>query len=109
MFLPLPLILVGSNLKMNEIHKDSLPFALAIFGKLMIASAVVFFVSSLLFPNMPSEARLAIVLLNAVPGAVASYIISDRLDVEADFVSSALVISTGLSVITIPFWLYFLI
>ncbi len=45
------------------------------------------------------------VLMNAVPGAVASFIISEKFGCAEDYVSSALVISTLFSIITIPFWL----
>jgi predicted permease len=48
------------------------------------------------------------VLLATTPCAVASYVVSCQLGVERGFVSSMLVLSTVLSVFTIPVWIYLL-
>ncbi len=109
MGLPLALILVGSNLRLGEIHRDRVPLLMAVAGKLICAPLVVFFAAKNLFPNLPKESFVAIVLLNAVPVAVASYIISDKMEIESQLVSSTLVISTAFSIITIPMWLYFIL
>lgn len=111
MGLPLALILVGSNLKVKEMSSDKLPLFATITGKLLIAPLLVFWGAKLLFPAWVAAEPLifsALVLLNAVPAAVASYIISDRMDVEPEFVSSSLVLSTAISIVSIPVWLYFL-
>lgn len=111
MGLPLALILVGSNLKIREISKDRLPLVATITGKLIIAPLFVFWGAKLLFPQWVADQPQifsALVLLNAVPAAVASYIISDKMAVEPEFVSSSLVLSTAISIISIPVWLYFL-
>ena len=47
-----------------------------------------------------------VVILAATPNAVASYVVSCQMGVEEGFVSSALVVSTALSVVTLPIWLY---
>ncbi len=105
MGLPLALLLVGSNLKIAEVKNDKLLLALSVFGKLMVAPAIAWFLTPLLFPSISMVTLQALVLMNAVPGAVASFIISEKFGCAEDYVSSALVISTLFSIITIPFWL----
>ncbi len=105
MGLPLALLLVGSNLKLAEVKSDKLLLTLSVFGKLMVAPAIAYFITPLIFPSMSTVTLQALVLMNAVPGAVASFIISEKFSCAEDFVSSALVISTLFSIITIPFWL----
>lgn len=109
MGLPLALLLVGSNLKIEEIKSDKLLIALSAFGKLVLAPALVYFFAPILFPDISKATFQALVLLNAVPGAVASFIISEKFNCAEDFVSSTLVITTLLSVITIPLWLHIIL
>jgi predicted permease len=109
MGLPLALILVGSRLNFSEIKADKLLLALSITGKLLIAPLSVFIGVKLFAPDLDKDIFIALILLNAVPSAVASYIISARYKVAEDFVSSMLVLSTAISIITIPVWLYFIL
>lgn len=109
MGLPLALILVGSSLQLEEIKEDILPLSLSVGGKLVVAPLSVYLAAQLFFPNLSQELLIAIVLLNAVPGAVASYIIGARFGVAPQFTSSNLVISTGLSIASLPLWLYILL
>ncbi|ERP31472.1 AEC family transporter [Chitinivibrio alkaliphilus] len=104
--LPLALILVGSNLKIEEITSEKGLLALAVGAKLVGAPLVLFLTVPAFFPDLSHDTYVILILLNAVPGAVANYIISDRLGVERDFIASYLVLSTALSIFTIPFWLY---
>ncbi len=107
--LPLALILVGSSLTLEEVSRDRLPLVLTVLGKLLVAPAITYGALTLFFSHMAYDQRVAIVLLNAVPGAVASFIISERMEMEGEFVSSSLVISTALSVVTLPLWLYIIL
>ncbi len=109
MGLPLALLLVGSNLKLSEVKSDKGLLFLSVFAKLIIAPATVYFLAKIFFTNLPKESFQALVLLNAVPGAVASYIISEKFHCAEDFTSSSLVISTLLSIITIPIWLHIIL
>jgi len=109
MGLPLALILVGSRLNFNEIKTDKLLLSLSIFGKLIIAPFSIFIAVRFFIPSLDKDIFIALILLNAVPSAVASYIISARYKVAEDFVSSMLVLSTGISIITIPLWLYLIL
>lgn len=106
MGLPLALLLVGSNLKIKEISSDKYLLSVTLFAKLILAPLVVVLLTRVLFPNIDDDSFKALVLLNAVPGAVASFIISERFNCAEDFVSSSLVLSTLLSIVTIPLWLH---
>ena len=59
-----------------------------------------------LCPNASATALGVAVILAGTPSAVAMYVISCQMGVERGFVSSMLVLSTALSVITIPIWVY---
>ena len=107
MGLPLALILVGSGLNFKEIKTDRMLLSITILAKLVIAPLAVFLTVRYFMPNMDKNIFIALILLNAVPSAVASFIISARYKVAEDFVSSMLVLSTAMSVISIPIWLYF--
>jgi predicted permease len=60
-------------------------------------------------PDAEVATRGICVLLTGTPNAVASYVISREIGVEEGFVAAMLVVSTALSVITIPVWLYILL
>lgn len=109
MGLPLALLLVGSNLKIKEIQSDKFLLSIAVIGKLIIAPAVVFFLAYKLFPNLSKESFQVLILMNAVPGAVASYIISEKFQCAEEFVSSSLVLTTLFSIVTIPVWLHIIL
>ena len=109
MGLPLALILVGSRLNFSEIKADKLLLAISMTGKLLIAPLTIFVAVKLFIPDLDKDIFIAMILLNAVPSAVASYIISARYKVAEDFVSSMLVLSTAFSIVTIPIWLYFIL
>jgi predicted permease len=109
MGLPLALILVGSSLNFKEIKKDRMLLAISIVGKLFIAPLAVFLTVKFFIPNMDKNIFIALILLNAVPSAVASFIISTRYKFAEDFVSSMLVLSTATSIISIPIWLYIIL
>lgn len=109
MGLPLALLLVGSNLNFAEVKSDKRLLAFSIAGKLLVAPAIVYFLAPVIFPNMSTLTFQALILLNAVPGAVASFIISEKFECAEEFVSSALVLSTLFSIITIPIWLHIIL
>lgn len=77
----------------------------------MVAKLIVFPLITLLFirwlnPAASRDAMGVAVILSGTPSAVAMYVISGQLGVERGFVSSLLVLSTALSVFTLPVWVY---
>jgi len=109
MGLPLALLLVGSNLNLKEIQSDKFLLSISVIGKLIIAPATVFLLAYRLFPNLSKESFQILILMNAVPGAVASYIISEKFQCAEEFVSSSLVLTTLFSIFTIPLWLHIIL
>ena len=68
-----------------------------------------FGLSLYLYPDASLQTLGIGVLLASMPDAVASYVIAKQAGVEEGFVSSMLVLSTGVSIITIPVWLYIIL
>ncbi|MDG5814298.1 AEC family transporter [Chitinispirillales bacterium ANBcel5] len=109
MGLPLALLAVGGTLSFDSVGKNFLPLSLTIGGKLILLPLVTYFVIQIIFPSAQSTAISVAVVLMATPVAVASSVVSVRYNVEEQFVSSLLAISTALSAVTLPIWLYFLL
>lgn len=109
MGLPLALIAVGGSLRLETLHAHGWPLLATTGGKLILAPLATLLIIEWIFPEAQPAARGVAVLLMATPAAVTSYVISKRLDVEPEFVASHLVLSTALSILSIPVWLYFLI
>jgi predicted permease len=109
MGLPLALIAVGASLRFESISRNIGALSLTVFAKLAIVPLITYGLICWLFPNTDPAARGVAVLLMATPNAVASYVVARQLKVAEEFVSALLVVSTGLSVITIPIWLYIII
>ncbi len=109
MGLPLALIAVGASLRFEAISANAGPLALTVAAKLIGLPLATLLLFNWLFPQSDPAARGVAVLLMATPSAVASYVVARQLRVAEDFVSALLVVSTGLSVITIPVWLYFVL
>jgi predicted permease len=109
MGLPLALISVGASLRLHAVRGRLGLIGLTVAGKLILTPALTFALLTFFFPSAEPAARGVAVLLMATPASVASYVISRRHGVAPDFVATHLVLSTALSMITIPIWLYFLI
>ena len=80
--------------------------SMVIAGKLLLLPGLTLLLSWYFFPDVSEEVLGVGVLMAAMPNAVASYVIAKQAGVEEGFVSSMLVLSTAISIITIPFWLY---
>lgn len=106
MGLPLALLAVGGSMHLAQIRKRIGLLILVLIGKLILLPLIVLLIIKVFFPEIDPVARGVAVILSATPNAVASFVVSRQIGVEEGFVSSMLVISTALSVITIPVWLY---
>lgn len=109
MGLPLALIAVGASLSFGSIKGKWFPLMLSVLGKLMVAPLICYIVIRTFFPESEKEALGVAVLISATPCAIASWVVSRKMNVEPEFVSAQMVISTTLSVFSIPFWLYVLV
>mgnify|MGYP001119302458 CR=1 FL=1 len=106
MGLPLALLSIGASLKWEQTRSHLGALTWTVGAKLILFPLLVFLMVRFLCPGSSREALGVSVILSSVPSAVAMYVISCQLGVERGFVSSMLVLSTALSVITIPVWVY---
>lgn len=106
MGLPLALLAIGASIhwQQTKAHVGALIYTVAV--KLVVLPLCTYIGLRLFFPETESVVVGVVVMLSATPNAVASYVVSRQMGVEEGFVSSALVVSTALSVITLPIWLY---
>jgi len=106
MGLPLALLAIGASIhwQQTKAHLGALAYTVA--AKLVILPLLTYLGLRLFFPGADPVVAGVVVMLAATPNAVACYVISCQMGVEEGFVSSALVLSTAMSVITLPVWLY---
>ncbi len=107
MGLPLALITIGAALHLGKVKEHKWALAMVLTGKLILMPLITLLSARLFFPDAPKMTVAVAVLLGATPNAVASYVIACKTGADEGFVSSLLVLSTALSIVTIPAWLYF--
>ena len=61
------------------------------------------------FPATPAHVQGVVVLITGMPTAIVAYVVSRQIGVEDGFVGAIVVISTVISTITIPIWVYLVI
>lgn len=101
---PCALISLGLSLKRYGIAGDIKPSASVAFLKLVVHPLAVYLLTFLL--DMPPVWAGVAVLFAAMPCGINGYLLAQRYGVEVGTSSSAVSLSTGLSVFTIAFWLY---
>ncbi len=108
MGLPLALLVIGASLKWEQTRSHLGALGWTVGCKLVLVPLATLLLIRVLCPEASAVSLGVPVILSATPNAVASYVVSCQLGVERGFVSSMLVLSTALSVITIPVWIYLL-
>ncbi len=73
--------------------------------KTMVMPGVVGLVTLLV--DMPSQARLALVIMAGVPSAFAALILSEEYNLDRDLAASSIINSTVIFLVMIPVWVYF--
>ncbi len=106
MGLPLALLSIGASLKWEQTKSHLGALGWTVGCKLILVPLVTLLLIRLFCPEATPVALGVTVILAGTPSAVASYVVSCQLGVERGFVSSMLVLSTALSVLTIPVWVY---
>jgi len=109
MGLPLALLAIGGSMHLSEIRRRLTVISVVLTGKLIIFPLFTLLIINVFFQQASTTTAAIAVLLSATPNAVASYVVSRQVGIEEGFVSSLLVLSTALSVITIPVWLYIIL
>jgi predicted permease len=106
MGLPLALLSIGASLNWEQTRAHLGALSWSVGCKLVLLPLVTLLLIRLLCPGASPVALGVAVMLAGTPSAVAMYVISCQLGVERGFVSSMLVLSTMLSVVTLPVWVY---
>lgn len=106
MGLPLALLSIGAALHGGNFMLYRKALAAVVLLKLVVFPLLVWGGICWFFPAADPVVQGVAVLLSATPNAVASYVVACQIGVEEGFVSSMLVLSTGLSVLTVPVWVY---
>ena len=104
--LPLALLSIGASLKWEQTRAHLGALSWSVGCKLIVHPLFTILLILALCPAASPAALGVAVILAGTPSAVAMYVISCQLGVERGFVSSMLVLSTALSVVTIPIWVY---
>jgi predicted permease len=108
MGLPLALLFIGASLKWEQSRQHLVALGWTVGCKLILLPLVTLSLIRWLVPTADPVSLGTAVILAASPSAVACYVISFQLGIEKAFVATMLVVSTGLSVVTIPIWVYLL-
>jgi predicted permease len=106
MGLPLALLSIGASLKWEQTRSHLGALGWTVGSKLILLPLTTLLLIRTFFPDTDPVGSGVAVMLAGTPSAVASYVVSCQLGVERGFVSSMLVLSTILSVVTLPAWVY---
>ena len=103
----LALFILGASLAFYQV-KDTLTFiSIACISKLIILPTLVFITSQYIF-NLQSFVVTVLVMLSACPTGVNAYIVAASHQQHEKTIAGTVVLSTLLSIITIPLWLSFI-
>ncbi|MEE9368654.1 MAG: AEC family transporter [Pontiella sp.] len=106
MGLPLALLAIGASLKWEQSKKHLGAISWTVGCKLVLLPLLTLILIRQFYPEADPASLGSAVILASTPSAVACYVISCQLGIEKAFVATMLVVSTGLSVLTIPIWVY---
>jgi len=105
--IPLALITIGASFRISHIKLNLKFLILAIVLKLVAEPLIAFFIGKYVYAIDPVDISITVILFG-MPLAVAAYIMGKEYDSDSDFISSALILSTIASALTITLWLFFL-
>jgi len=104
---PLALLTIGASFRFSHIRKNLKLLVPATVLKLIVEPFIAFFIGRYLFKLGVLDISI-IVILFAMPLAVAAYIMGKEYGSDFDFLSSSLIISTVSSAFTLTLWLFIL-
>lgn len=97
---PLIMISVGLSLRPGGIRKHLAPLAALSGLKLLVAPLIALALGSLLLHD--EEALRLVVLQASMPSMMLSLVIGARFELDTDFIASAILVTTVVSIVTIP-------
>ncbi|MFP4206405.1 MAG: AEC family transporter [Spirochaetaceae bacterium] len=101
MSLPLILLVLGLSLSFTELGRHFPTAALAAALKLVLMPAIAWIMAGWVF-NVPSQAADTLVLMSAMPSAVASQTFAKAFDADSAVSASSVSLTTLLAVVTVP-------
>lgn len=106
MGLPLALLAIGASLKWEQAKEHVAALNWTVGCKLILLPLITLLLIRTCWPDSDPVSLGTAVILAGTPNAVACYVISCQLGIERAFVATMLVVSTALSILTIPIWVY---
>ena len=103
---PIALILLGAGLNLKDFQSDRKKIALCTFGKLVFFP--IFGITGAVLMGYTGVALIAVTLMTATPVALASFAMASSMGGNGRLAGEIVVLSTLLSCITIPVWLFIL-
>ena len=107
MGIPLALISIGASFRFKKIKDQIALLSISAFLKLIVLPLTIFLLSVYVF-RLPAMDRNVVIASFMMPVAVSSFIFTRQYKSDSEFMASALILSTLISIFTITFWLYFL-
>jgi len=103
---PLSLVVLGGEFRFSRIRGVSRQLFLAVAGRLVIAPLVM--VSLGIALGFRGDSLVPVLIMFGAPTAVSSFTMAQQMDGDSTLAASAVVFSTGLSILTIFLWVFFL-
>jgi len=107
MGIPLALISIGASFRFKKLKHHIALLGVSAFLKLVFLPLVILLLSIYVF-HLPVTDRNVIVASFMTPVAVSTFIFTRQYKSDSEFMASALIFSTMISIFTTTFWLYFL-
>ena len=106
--IPLALYILGASLAFYQVRQELTFISIACASKLILLPILVFLTSQYMFKLEPFVVTV-LVMLSACPTGVNAYLIAATHQTHQQTVAGAIVVSTLLSIITLPLWLSFVL
>ncbi|PCH96379.1 MAG: hypothetical protein COB83_05685 [Gammaproteobacteria bacterium] len=104
----LALFILGASLAFYKVRQELTFISIACFSKLILLPSLVLLTSKYIF-NLESLVVTVLVILSACPTGVNAYLIATNHQQHQQTIAGTVVLSTLVSVITIPLWLSFIL
>jgi len=104
----LALFILGGSLAFYQVRQELTFISIACFSKLILLPTLVFLISQYTF-NLEPFVVTVLVILSACPTGVNAYLIAATHQQHQQTVAGTIVLSTLISLITIPLWLMFIL
>ena len=105
MAVPLALLSIGASFKFYNLKNNLKLIVIPVISKLILIPLVAFFFAVFVF-KVGALNRDVLVILFGMPLAVATYIQGEKYGSDKEFIASALIVTTLVSLVTISAWLF---